>query len=254
MQPNEKEKPMSKILIAGLFVCAAAAPAFAQPTNMNLLIQQVGGPSWNYQADSTRGTWGQVAGSPPNQWRYTGDLDNSAFHAEWQLDLDADPFVSNNFALTNNTAVTQTFVVSVILPVFPVVVAPSTTFGSVSMTVGDTNNSGNAILTTTGPGSSIYTALIDGGTYQTLANDPFLLQTSPFPPGATNAAGPFNFFFPAGQPGVLSTIGLTNTFTLTPGDSVTMVSTFRIDPIIPAPATAVLAALAGAVATRRRRV
>lgn len=236
---------MSKVVIAGLAVCAFALPALAQPTNMNLAIRQVDGPSWNWQSEQTRGTWSAGTG---NQWHHTGDLNNSSFGVHWDLDLDPDPFVSNNFSLTNNTNAVQTYVITVTLPVAPPVPAPTSTFGSVSMTVLDSNGINGATLSTAGPGSSIYTALIDGVSYRTLADDPF----SVFAPVGTNAAGPVNFSFAGSQPGVTTSIAITNTFTLTPGDGVGIVSFFRIDPV-PAPGAVGLIAFAGMAAARRRR-
>jgi MYXO-CTERM domain-containing protein len=241
--------------VAILAGTAASSPLLAQspPSGMNLIVSQQGGTSWNWQAHQNVGTWSSD-GTNPNLWHHAGSIANAAFAAQWNLDLDSDPFVSNNFALTNNSALTQIFNVTVILPVAPIVLAPTSTFGSVSGSLGDTNNNGFAQMTTGGAGSAIYNAFIDGGLYQQLLPD-FYSVITPAVPGATTPF-PFgvNFFnFPGGQPGVVTSIAITNTFTLTPGDSVTMVSTFRVDPV-PGPASVALLSLGGLVAARRRRI
>lgn len=244
-------------VIALFTVAGLASAAFAQsaPTGMNILISQVGGPQWQWQNSQSTGTWTPPSASNPNQWQHAGSINNAFFGASWNLDLDQDPFISNNFALTNNTATVQTYSITVVLPVAPSFPSPSTTFGSISGSLGDTNNDGFAQLTSTASGSAIYSALIDGGTYRQLLADPFSV-TTPAVGGATIPFPTFqpNFFsFIGTEPGVSSTIAITNQFTLTPGDSVNIVSTFRIDPVIPAPATMSLLALGGVVAGRRRR-
>ncbi len=242
-------------VVAVLAGIAASSSALAQsaPTGMNLIISQQGGTSWNWQEHQNVGTW-TADTSTASLWHHAGDVSNAAFAASWNLDLDADPFVSNNFALTNNTAFTQIFNITVILPVAPILLPPTATFGSISGSVGDTNNNGFAQMTTAGPGSAIYNAFIDGGLYQQLLPSAYSVTTPPFPGATIPFPAGVNFFnFLGGQPGVVTSIAITNTFTLTPGDSVTMVSTFRVDPAVPAPATGALLALGGLVAARRRR-
>ncbi len=253
---RERETMRSPRLFVAAFagtaaLCASSAFATPVPPNVNFVISQAGGPSWDFANYPNFGTWSPDS-STQNLWHYTGAWTNSSWTCNWALDLDADPFVSNSFAITNNTGVVQTYSVNVTLPVFPAVPSPSATFGSVSGSLGDTNNNGFAQWATV-PGSAFYTAIIDGVPYQPLLPDPSSV-TTPGIPGATVPfpLGPNFFSFPGGQPGVVTSIGITNTFTLTPGDSVTFVSTFRVDPV-PAPAVGSLLGLGGLVALRRRR-
>jgi hypothetical protein len=229
---------------------AMASVALAQPgtppTDMNLTIQTVDGANWNWQNAGSPGTWVQDAVNP-NQWAINGNVTRSTFAIDFGLQLDPDPFISNSFNLTNNTAVTQTYTVTVTLPISPAVAFPSQTFGSVSGSLVDGNGDGASLVTTTGPGSAIYTAIIDGTDYMQLITDPFSISAPPF---ATTPIGPANFGLLSGQPGANSTIGIRNTFTLSPGDSVNFVSTFLI---IPSPGAVSLLALGGLVAARRRR-
>jgi MYXO-CTERM domain-containing protein len=219
---------------------------------MSFVISQAGGPSWDSTNYPNFGTW-TADSTNQSLWHYAGAWTNSSWSCNWALDVNPDPFVSNSFAITNNTAAVQTFSISVMLPVSPAVPFPSATFGSVSGSLGDTNNNGFAQWTTVGAGSAFYNALIDGGLYHQLLQDPFSVTTPPIPGATTPFPSGTNFFsLPTGQPGVLTSIGITNTFTLTPGDSITFVSTFRVDPV-PAPAAATLLGLGGLLAARRRR-
>lgn len=249
-------RPIRSCVFAVVALAGAASVALAvptpPPTDMNMFISQVGGPSWQWQ-NSQPGTWTQNAGNP-NLWNLTGSASSSAFAVDFSLDLNPDPFISNTFALTNNTASVQTYNITVVLPVSPVVLAPSQASGSISGSVGDANFNGFAQMTSVGPGTAIYTALIDGSPYQQLLPDPFTVTTAPIPGNTTPFPTGTNFFlFPSGQPGVVTSIAINNQFTLTPGDSVTMVSTFFIETLIPTPGAAGLGAVGVLALARRRR-
>lgn len=237
------------IFVAAGVVSLSAAGALAQPTGMNFLVNTDGGSNWNWQTAGSPGDWTQDA-TNPQQWSISGNVVRPTFAIDFGLTLDPDPFVSQSFNITNNTAVTQTYTISVSLPVLPPFPGPTSTLGSISGALVDGNGDGASLVTSTGPGSSIYTALIDGAPYQQLILDPFSISA---PPQLTTPIGPASFSFPSGQPGTLVSIGITNTFTLSPGDSVSFLSTFFIGPEIPAPGAAGAFALAGLAAARRRR-
>lgn len=154
-------------------------------------------------------------------------------------------FINSSFNLTNNQAATQTFVVSVsqngVGPIGPT----TTIFGSNSGNVGDGPNLNGATLGTN-LGQSFYEALIDGTPVRTLFDHP---QSVVAGIGQTNAYGPGNFG-PEGSIGLINSVGITNRFTLTPGDNAGMTSTFIL---IPAPGAAGLLGLAGLAVLRRRR-
>lgn len=244
------------ILISVAVVGAAlSASAMGQtttpPTDMNLTIQTVGGSNWNWQNAGSPGTWTQDAAT--QRWSISGSVTRPTFDVtQFALSLDADPFVSNAFTLVNNTAVTQTYTVSVVLPVTPALAAFTQTLGSFSISILDSNGNSTVTAATTGPGSAMYNAYIDGVLYQQLAAHP-TTYTASGTPGATLGSGPLTFSFPSGQPGVATSIGITNTFTLTPGDTAQLVSSFFIAPEIPAPGALGLLGLGGLVAARRRR-
>jgi hypothetical protein len=217
---------------------------------MNLFITQAGGPAWQWQNNPV-GTWSQDS-TNPNLWGHNGNISNANFDAQWALQLDADPFVSNAFALTNNTAFTQTYSITIVLPVSPIVNAPSTTLGSIAGSVSDANSDGFAQLSTIGVGSALYTSIIDGVDYQQLLADPFSVTVN-FPSLTQAFPASPAFFALTGQPGVNTSIAIRNTFSLSAGDSVTFTSTFRVDPPVPAPAAGMLAAIGCVAGARRRR-
>lgn len=217
---------------------------------MNLVVSTEGGSGWNWQNAGSPGAWAQDTANP-DLWRIGGNVSNSSFGLSFGLELDPDPFVNNTFTLTNNTAVTQTYTISVVLPVTPALPPFTQTFGTISGTLLDANNNGFAQMSTSG-GAPLYMSLIDGGNYMPLYTAPFTLNTAPIGSASATLNTQF-FFFPGGQPGVTTSIAITNTFTLSAGDAMTMTSAFRIDPEVPAPGAAGALALAGIAAARRRR-
>ena len=94
-------------------------------------------------------------------------------------------------------------------------------------------------------GGSIYSALIDGNTVQTLQVAPFALGT-----GQSATADSQEFLWEAAVP-VTSSMGITISFTLSPGDTVTVISDFEI---IPEPASmAMIGLVCGSAFFIRRR-
>lgn len=162
-----------------------------------------------------------------------------------------DPFTNLNFAVTNNAGVTLLFTVSATLPISPQL--PATLHGgSTGGTLNDSNFNGLATVATSG-GIPYYQGQIDGATVLSVYPDPYSLSVT-FPGQTVNV--------PAQNPGLpgptlpsgpaLSTIGIINRFTLTPGDSFSG-NSFFVVVAVPEPSTLVLLAIAcGAVAGRRR--
>jgi hypothetical protein len=160
--------------------------------------------------------------------------------------------VTNSFSLTNNTAATQTFIVTISVPIAPPVGGPTQLFGSVSGSLADANNAGGPpfwATTATPTADSMYVPMIDGVNFNPgrLLLDPFTVNANG--PLFTVPFGGANFNNNAGPAAVL-TIGIRNAFTLTPGDSITLQSTFNL---VPAPGTLGLLAFAGIAVGRRRR-
>ena len=158
------------------------------------------------------------------------------------LFADPDPTVSNTISVTNNTASTQTFVITVTLPIAPAFGPPSFIKGSVSGSVTDTSGDGNGATFATAGGNPVYTALIDGSSVATLLDAPLSIVTAGF--GSANV--PVDDF---GIPNAVSVpvatltdIAITLRFSLTAGDSASLTSVFNVEPI-PETGTAILLAV-----------
>lgn len=235
------------VLALALVISANVGTAIADETNvftsasMSLTWSDNNGTSgdhaWNWTGTSGGPTYDPADG----QWTIpsTGLFQWDTVH------FDADPVISGNFAVTNNTAVTQTFTLNISMPT--VFVAGATTiFGGSAISINDSDISGLATLGTA-PGTSIYRAKVDGAVVHSLYAPGYSLAASfPFP--VTNSDS-LSYAFLPGPAGVAVDIGIDHTFTLSPGDRATINSTFVI---IPEPATLSLLAF-GVVAIIRRK-
>lgn len=179
-----------------------------------------------------------------------GNMATSLWDANWNWTGNADPFVTNNFSLTNLSDSTQTFIITSTIGIIPIGPA-SLTSGSVGGSITD-NNGNTATISDTG--NAIYTALIDGASYETLLDPTFSTTTAI---GDTSLFGGVNFGLPPNsQPGpaITSDIGIRIEFTLTPGDSVSFTSRFEVQ-VVPVPAAVWLfgSGLLGLVGIARRK-
>jgi hypothetical protein len=158
-------------------------------------------------------------------------LGGVAFIDHWDSAYDIDPFVTNNFNVTNISGVTQVFDILVTSPV--VVTGPQTLMtGSIGLSVTNTA-SGGATLTDTGV--AVYQALIDGVTVETLFDPAFTLTCAPpFCSDTDNA-----MFTNQIGPQANANIGIRIRFTLSPGDSASGTSVFNIE-AVPEPVTAMM--------------
>mgnify|MGYP002781053444 FL=1 len=186
----------------------------------------------------------------------TFSSDGSASTANWAFSWDMtvkpDPFIDAVFGFKNNSAFTQTFVVSVLLPVAPAQIPLTKVGGSVGLTLTDSNFSGFAQVTDAGDG--VYFGQNDGVNTLELLDNPFSLTVNTA--GATSVTSDF-----AGLPGpsilapaAAATIGIVHRFRLTPGDSVAFTS-FYIVEAVPEASTFVMVGLglaAASFAARRR--
>ena len=166
----------------------------------------------------------------------------------WGLETDPDPTITNIFSVTNNTAGTESFVVSVSLPTSISFGPPSLIRGSIQAGATD-NNFDGVTLANTGT-SSIYDGLIDGTSVRTLFDDP----TSASGSGSVSL-GAVSFGIPIQESvafATLTSIGLDIRFDLTAGDSASFTANFDVQPI-PEPGTALLLGLGLASLAYRRR-
>jgi hypothetical protein len=183
----------------------------------------------------------------------TGSWNSANWNFSWDMTVKPDPFIDAVFGFKNNTAFTQTFVVSVLLPVAPAQIPLTKVGGSVGLTLTDSNFSGFAEVTDAGDG--VYFGQNDGVNTLELLDNPFSLTVNTA--GATSVTSDF-----AGLPGpsilapaAASTIGIVHRFKLTPGDSVAFTS-FYIVEAVPEASTLLLvgiASIAGGMFSVARR-
>lgn len=160
-----------------------------------------------------------------------------------EIEFDPDPSVFYNAILTNTTASVQTYTLSIALPT--VFAAPNLIHGATTVGLIDGGTDG-ATLTSVAP-TAVYQSIIDGATVGTLLNDPFSLVAPAMGVNSVNATYGWN---PSNVP-INMFMGITHTFTLTPGDSASFLS--RFDVIVPEPAALSLLAIGGLLLMRRRR-
>jgi len=182
-----------------------------------------------------------------NTYQQTGVCDGRADIRVDQFKFNPDPFVLNNILITNTTTSTQPFTVTVNLPT--TFAAPNNISGTITTSVIDGNASGGATIATV-PGQALYKGLIDLASVHTLQNDPFSLSTS------TSTASSANFGPTLNAIPVTSSIGIELRFTLTAGDTASILSRFDVT-AVPEPSSAAclltMLVLTGGTCSRRRR-
>jgi hypothetical protein len=193
---------------------------------------------------------GCASSGAEGQMRCIGSgFDNGGWSLDsWDLSVDPDPTINNVFSVTNNTAGTQSFVVTVSLPSAISFGPPSLIRGSIQG--GATDNNFNGVTISNTGTTAIYDGLIDGASVRTLFADP----TSASGVGSVSL-GAASFGIPVQESILIATttsIGLTLRFDLSAGDSASFTSVFDVQPI-PEPGTALLVGLGLAGLAARRR-
>ncbi|HMO86193.1 MAG TPA: hypothetical protein PKC18_14855 [Lacipirellulaceae bacterium] len=240
--------------LAMLATLVAAAPSFAGPLNPDHIPSisiRMGesdtAPQWRYAPGVDRFRATDANGGGYEMTSSSGKTDIFGGNATveiLELQFDPDPFVLNNILVTNNTASTQIFTAFVGLPV-PPMGAPNIIKGNVRTDVIDGGLDGATIASM--PGFPIYAAVVDFlPVVATLQNDPFTLTAPVGMSAGSNASfGPQ----PSGVP-VTNNIGIQLRFTLTAGDTASILSRFDV---VPEPSGAGLALVGAALVLRRRR-
>ena len=215
---------MGALLLSG-------APVSAAPVSLQVCTVA---SCWNgsYQiADGVVVNWANAEtlangiGVSVNDWETTLGLNVES----WSLSMDSDPFVTNNFTITNTTGSIQTYTLGTTIGISPVIPIGAMR-GSIGFSLTDNNGDGATLATS---GASIYQGMIDGNIARTLW-DPLASFTTPF--GSTSSSTFFGFPTREAAPeSVDTTIGILITFSLTSGDSASFTSNFDVVPV-PVPA------------------
>jgi hypothetical protein len=188
-----------------------------------------------------------------------------SFNCNWSITVNPDPQITSTFTLKNLSAVTQTFIMNVTLPIGSL--GPTTVQNGylgdpvIGTQYTDTSGDGDVTLWTV-PGIPFYQALVNGAVSQGLGSfDPSAGPVPPFPGGlnANGGAGVFGNLLPQQLWGPLTfgtasgNIRIHWQFSLTAGDTVSTKGFFQVEQV-PEPATIALIGLglAALVAARKR--
>jgi len=176
----------------------------------------------------------------------------------WDLVMNQDPLIGGSLTLTNLSTTTRSFNIQFLLPVTPALSA-SVFGGMIRATLVDFNRNGSAALAPIGVSPSIFRGTIDGVNVLSL----LAANLGCFGSGAgCMAIGMDEDGLPGPNPtisgpAVNSAIGIFLNFSLSPGDRVTINTTFMVESPSAVPVPAALPLLLsglGALVLRRRRL
>lgn len=180
-------------------------------------------------------------------YREGGGLNGSIWAAEsFVVSGDTDPVANLAFTVTNTTGSTIDVIMTVNVPIAPPL-ASSQVGGTAAFTVSNSNGDASATLANNLAGDPLFLGLIDGApaldllevVSETTSTSSFVTDTEGLP-GPTIAG-----------PAATTSIGIEINFSITPGDSVSVTSSFIVE--IPEPASLALLSGLGCVALMRRR-
>lgn len=229
-------------LLVGVLIYVGGTPkTFAQPTVVPNLVLKA--PGLGIAVTNTPDAAAFKLAQDGKSWELVTPGSIKIPGAPWltvqELRYDADPLLYGNVLVQNVSAVPQIYTFGFSLATtWP---APSLMRGSI-----DTSLIGTDALISAVTNSSIYTAQIDFGTVRTLQDYPFMLST---PQDAVSSSAQFGFEL--NNIPVNSSIGIQLRFTLSPGDTATIVSDFEVVQV-PEPGTLALLLLGGVAFWFRR--
>ena len=183
------------------------------------------------------------------QWNVEND-----YSIDWDVTYDPDPFIDAVLNLTNNQATTQTFSISLNLPIFPAVTPDGFEFGDLSITGTDDSGDGSLLID-----NFVWEGILDGNT-GTPSYTPFSVAGGMLSCGGGTDCSLNITTIPSTGPTELigfpvnSTMGIEISFDLSAGDTITIDTRYEIQAVpVPAALPLLVSALAGMTITSRRR-
>lgn len=216
-------------------VCLGAARANAAPV-ISVSIESVAG---GYDAYNTSG---EGVANGDGTFGLSGLGYGGTFSCDWSITVNPDPQVTSNFNLKNLSTVTQTFIMTITLPIgsFGPVTYQGGYYGSAitGTTYTDTSGDGNVTLATVGA-NPFYRALVNGVASQDLGSFSVSAPVSgTLPQVAWGVPIPSAPFGPAN-----TNIQIRWQFSLSGGDTVSTQGFFQVETTPAAPEPAALALL-----------
>jgi hypothetical protein len=247
------EKTMKHTLVRSMIISSAVLTVFAfvQQGLADPVVSLTVGPTMNPTTMDLMG--GEANGETSFQYQGMASMEDM-WNLTYDMTVDEDPYVSAVFGFQNTSTMTQSFTLNTTLAITPSLTPFSVFGGSIGGSLTDANFDGSATVGTV-MGSPMYNGEIDGvGVLPIFAHDTsftantFAGETINIPATNVGLPGPS---LPG--PAANSSIGITHTFTLSPGDKVSFTS-FFVAEAIPEPASIGLLGLVscGIFFTRRR--
>jgi len=170
-------------------------------------------------------------------WRY-----------DWTLTVKPDPVISGMLSITNMTAATQNFDISLNLPV-TTAFSPALQSGSLGLTLTDMNNDGLAQLD-----SQTWTGRIDNASAMTLFTTDPLMCFGLGGSGCSATIAPISSGPSIYASGISNTMGINLLFNLSAGDKVSFTTNYTVAPVpVPAAVWMFVSALIPLTASMRKR-
>ncbi len=242
-----------RFAVAAAFATAVVVPAMADPNptfeeptvtltfggnTVEIPFSPNGSPGHFESNGSQFVDLGAVDASDPDYATYQAETGGMyGVDLSWDLETNADPFVTGVINVFNFTGSTTTFTLNFLQPIAPAV-ANGVGTGSIALAIQDVFNSGTGSLSSAG-GAPIYTPEVDGGVFsagELLAGTALNVSTAG-ETVSTNAS-----FGPTAVGAVGTSLGLEIEFSLTNLDLATGTSIFEVVEV-PEPSSALLLAL-----------
>ncbi len=225
-------------MASALFVCSQSGASF----NSNAATFAVVSTAGTATANDTATLLAPGVYSHTGLWAVPGASISWTSNVLGWSEATRSGFLNSNIVIKNNTASTQTFTFSVVMP--GDVTGPVTIGGSVGGQFVN-GSAGLGQLTSSGP---LWSAIIDGAPINTQLSNALFFA----PPFAVASLGSYNFSNQSFGGSIASGAGITFALTMTAGGEASFSSNFNFQ-AIPAPGALALLGFATLAGARRRR-